>query len=138
MFVICCQMTQTNYQAAKDKLLQQLANVFCIFKSKLTSGRVLGEPEGPLEVYATELSKLVNETFPKYVVVAEEDECLRRFIALIDTFLKLKVQELPCNFSYVITVCANEYSDADQKCSIYCFVSANNLQYIRSLNSDKT
>lgn len=50
-------------------------------------------PNEPLEVYQAELTRLVNEAFPKYDKVAKEGETFRRFVAGLEPQLQLKIHE---------------------------------------------
>lgn len=83
-----------DYSAVKEKLKVIFGKRLFIttFQSHIGARpRVTGEP---LEVYAAELSNLVEEAFPTYGKNAREGECFRRFISGIDPYLQLRVHEL--------------------------------------------
>lgn len=86
--------TKANFQAVKDRLQQTFGKRLFILTFQTNIRARTREPGEPLEVYAAELSKLVDEAFPRYGTVAKEGECFRRFIAGIDPYIQLKVHEL--------------------------------------------
>lgn len=51
------------------------------------------EQNEPFELYAAELSMLVDEAFPKYGAEAKQGELFRRFVAGLDSSLQLKIHE---------------------------------------------
>lgn len=82
-----------DYKKVKEKLRSTFGKRLYISDFQINiraRPRISGEP---LEVYAAEISKLVNESFPNYGVIAKEGECFRRFMVGIDPYLQLKVNE---------------------------------------------
>lgn len=84
---------QADYTAVKEKLQEAFGQRHFLdcFRANLSAR--LRTPGESLDVYAAEISKLVQEAFPGYGDVAQREEKFRRFLAGLDPALRAKCHE---------------------------------------------
>lgn len=81
---------QADYSAVKERLQEAFGQRHFLdcFRANLSARpRASGES---LELYAAEISKLVQEAFPGYGDIAQKEEKFRRFLAGLDPTLRAK------------------------------------------------
>lgn len=84
---------QADYPAVKEKLLEAFGQRHFLdcFRANLSARpRAPGES---LDVYAADISQLVQEAFPGYGDIAQKEEKFRRFLAGLDPTLRAKCHE---------------------------------------------
>lgn len=84
---------QNDYTGVKEKLLEAFGQRHYLdcFRANLSARpRAPGES---LDVYAADISKLVQEAFPGYGEIAHKEEKFRRFLAGLDPSLRAKCHE---------------------------------------------
>lgn len=84
---------QADYTAAKDRLKEAFGQRQFIDRFRASLSARPRAPRESLEVYAAEISRLMDEAFPEYGERAQREEKFRRFLAGLDPVLRAKCHE---------------------------------------------
>lgn len=84
---------QSDYTAVKDKLKEAFGQRQFMDRFRATLSARPRAPRESLEVYAAEISRLVDDAFPEYGEKAQKEEKFRRFLAGLDPVLRTKCHE---------------------------------------------
>lgn len=84
---------QADYTAAKEKLKEAFGQRQLMDRFRASLSARPRAPRESLEVFAAEMSRLVDEAFPDYGDKAQKEEKFRRFLAGLDPVLRTKCQE---------------------------------------------
>ncbi len=84
---------QADYTAAKERLKEAFGQRQFMDRFRASLSARPRAPRESLEVYAAEISRLVDEAFPEYGDRAQREEKFRRFLAGLDPVLRVKCHE---------------------------------------------
>lgn len=84
---------QADYTAAKERLKEAFGQRQFMDRFRASLSARPRAPAESLEVYAAEISRLVDEAFPEYGERAQREEKFRRFLAGLDSVLRAKCHE---------------------------------------------
>ncbi|KAL0151983.1 hypothetical protein M9458_052701 [Cirrhinus mrigala] len=84
---------QADYAAAKERLKEAFVQRQFMDRFRASLLARLRAPRQSLEVYAAEISRLVDEAFPEYGDRPQREEKFRRFLAGLDPVLRAKCHE---------------------------------------------
>ncbi|XP_061765808.1 uncharacterized protein LOC133558442 [Nerophis ophidion] len=84
---------QADYDQVKEKLQEAFGQKRFLDCFRANISARLRAPGESLEVYAADISKLVQEAFPGYGDIAQKEEKFRRFLAGLDPALRAKCHE---------------------------------------------
>lgn len=82
-----------DYPAVKARLMEAFGRGYFLDRFKTNLSARQRAPNESLDVYAADICRLVQEAFPNYGVVAQQEEKFRRFLAGLDPALRAKCHE---------------------------------------------
>ncbi|XP_073796767.1 uncharacterized protein [Danio rerio] len=87
------QTVQADYTATKKRLKEAFGQRHFMDRFRASLSACPRGPRESLEVYAAEISRLVDEAFPEYGDRVQREEKFRRFLAALDPVLRTKCHE---------------------------------------------